>query len=152
MKTFKQYIQEALDKPFKYKKVKTYQLDDDGPSTHHYSFEDNNGKHTHVYLTHVPKSSRAHVNFTDENHEFAATGKGSIRHFSTVKKIMQDHAASNPHLKSYEFTGIKSKDKKDGGGRDRLYKILTRGADGNSRDEEHYSSHWIPINRDKNGD
>ena len=152
MKTFKQYMQEALDKPYAYKKAKTIG-GMEGSETHHYGFKDHKGALTHVYITHGEKSKEASVDFTDENGDFEATGKGSIRHISTVKKIMQDHAAKNPHLKAYEFTGEKDRGKKDGGGRARLYKRLTKLAGGHTTDDQTlYSRHWIPVNRDKNGD
>lgn len=152
MKTFLQYIQEALDKPYNYKKANTID-GDEGSATHHYGFKDHNGSLTHIYITHGKKSSQASVDFTDENGDFEATGKGSIRHLSTVKKVMQDHAEKHPHLKAYEFTGEKDRDKKDGGGRARLYKRLTKVAGGHtSEDQTLYTKHWIPINRDKNGD
>lgn len=148
MKTFNQYIQEALDKPFEYEKMG--QWDGEETQTHHYAFKDHKGVPTHVYFSHhvTSEPDRASVDFTDAQGDFDKTGHGSIRHLSTVKKIMQDHAAKHNHLKKYTFTGSKE----DSGGRIKLYTRLTRMHGGNTQDVGHYTKHWIPINRDKNGD
>lgn len=150
MKTFKQYIKEALDKPFRYKKRDS--LDTTTQQQHWYSFKDKNKKETHVYISHhvTTEPSRASVDFTDENGNFNATGKGSIRHLSTVKKIMQDHAKKNPHLKSYTFVSQKEDERDDKGGRLRLYKRLVRMAGGRTTElSDGAAKYRIPINRDK---
>jgi hypothetical protein len=153
-KTFKQYLQEALDKPYRFRKQDS--LDTSTQQQHWYSFKDRNKNKTHVYISHhvTTEPSRASVDFTDENGDFEATGKGSIRHLSTVKKIMQDHAKKHPHLKSYTFTSHKDVNREDKGGRQKLYKRLVRMAGGKSTDNIHgdETKHMIPINRDKNGD
>ena len=147
MKTFKQYLNESLDKPFDYKSTGQYK-NSSGETEHHYSFKDDNGNHTYVYIAHSKDrkgNPQASVDFTDENGDIQATGKGSIRHFSTIKKIMKDHAEKHPHLKMYTFTGEVE--------RDPLYTRLAKQAGGHSDDINAYSSrHYIPINRDKNGD
>ena len=159
MKTFKQYIQEALDKPFAYKKLRMTKtgLGD----SHEYGFKDDNGERTHVFISHYNSEEKNHpmhnpkhasVDFTDSAGNFEATGQGSIRHLSTVKAIMQQHAKDHPELKSYGFSAEKDRDKKGGGGRSRLYSRLAKMAGGITTDHEHSSKHWIPINRDKNGD
>ena len=155
MKTFKQYLNESLDKPFDYKSTGQYK-NSSGETEHHYSFKDDNGNHTYVYIAHSKDrkgNPQASVDFTDENGDIQATGKGSIRHISTVKKIMKDHAKKHPHLKTYTFTGEKDTDKPGEGGRNRLYTRLAKQAGGHSDDISAYSNkHYIPINRDKNGD
>lgn len=150
MKTFKQYIQEALDKPFDYEHKST-QENSSGEKEHHYSFKDHEGVPTHVFISHSKDKdgkTKASVDFTDENGDIQATGKGSIRHISTVKKIMQDHAKKHPDLKTYTFTGEKDTDKPGEGGRNRLYTRLAKQAGGHSDDISAYSNrHYIPVNR-----
>ena len=150
MKRFKQYVQEALDNPFRHKKLST--TDGQSSVTHYYGFKDDSGARTHVYISHSKNNNTAHVDFTDDEGSFEATGKGSIRHLSTVKDIMKKHAAAHPELKAYKFTSEKSRDKKSGGGRHKLYSRLARSAGGITHDEEHFSTHYIPVNRDKHGD
>ena len=151
MKTIRQYFQEALDKPYDYEHLGSHDYED-GESEHHYGFKDRNGVPTHVYITHAEKDKegrqKAYVNFTDAFGDIEATGKGSIRHLSTVKKIMQDHAKKHPHLKHYEFTSEKDSDKPGGGGRSRLYAALAKRAGGHSEEGNSYQSkHYVPINR-----
>jgi len=155
MKTFKQYLKEALDKPFEYDHLGSLE-NSSGEMEHHYGFKDHKGIPTHVYISHhagkVGKG-KASVDFTDEQGNIEATGRGSIRHISTVKKIMQDHAEKHPDLKTYTFTGEKDTDKPGEGGRNRLYTRLAKQAGGYSDDINAYSNrHYIPINRDKKGD
>ncbi len=153
MKAFKQYIQETLDKPYAYDHLESHEFDD-GSSEHHYGFKDHNGEVTHVHITHSPYNSRkkdgklkAEVDFTDGHGSHEATGKGTIRHISTVGKIMDDHAKKHPNLKMYTFTGDKS------GGRNRLYTRLAKKAGGDTEILSGSSNkHYIPINRDKNGE
>lgn len=150
MKSYREYIKEALDKPFKHKKLNT--MDSTSGTTHYYGFKDDKGERTHVYISHSKHNNTAHVDFTDDEGGFEATGRGSIRHLSTVKHIMQQHAKDHPDLKAYKFTSEKSRDRSDGGGRHKLYSRLARSAGGRTEDEEHFSTHFIPVNRDKNGD
>lgn len=154
MKTFKQYVNEAFDNPYEYKSTGSYK-NSSGETEHHYSFKDKQGVSTYVYISHHEGESgkgRASVDFTDENGDIQATGKGSIRHISTVKRIMQDHAKKHSHLKTYTFTGEKDSDKPGAGGRNRLYARLAKQAGGHSEDINAYSSrHFIPVNRDKKG-
>lgn len=157
MKTFKQYISEALDKPYKYKKAAVVTPSPfDNWEIHRYHFHDDKGAKTHVFISHgkdTKKNTEATIDFSDENHSVAATGKGGIRHFSTIKKIMQNHAKKHPHVKAFEFTAEKDDNREDKGGRIRLYKRLARMAGGHSEDVGNNASrHWIPVNRDKNGD
>jgi len=152
MKSFRQYLQESLDKPYEYDKLSS-QENSSGESEHHYGFKDSKGVPTHVYITHHAGKAgegRASVDFTDAFGEINATGKGTIRHISTVKKIMRDHAEKHPHLKMYTFTGEKDSDKPGSGGRNRLYSRLAKQAGGHSDDINAYSNrHYIPINRGK---
>ena len=149
MKTFKQYLKEALDKPFEYEKTNSFE-NGEGEEEHHYSFADKKGRQTLVFISHSKDKKQAEINFTDENEDIQATGKGSIRHISTVKRIMQDHAKNHPHLKMYTFTGAKDHDKPGEGGRNRLYTRLAKQAGGHSDEGNAYQSrHFIPINRDK---
>jgi hypothetical protein len=156
MKTFRQYLEEALDKPFDYKSTGTYK-NSSGEDEHHYSFEDHKGKKTYVYIAHSPYNSgkkddnlKASVDFTDENGDIQATGKGSIRHISTVRRIMKDHAEKHPKLKMYTFTGEKDHDKPGEGGRNKLYTRLAKMHGGDTEDISAYSNrHYIPVNRDK---
>lgn len=159
MKTFKQYLKEALDKPYDYDEMGSME-NSSGEREHWYEFKDHKGVPTHVYISHSPYNSRkkdgklkASVDFTDEHGNIEATGRGSIRHISTVKKIMQDHAKKHPNLKMYTFTGEKDSDKPGSGGRNRLYTRLAKMAGGDTEDINAYSNkHYIPVNRDKNGD
>ena len=152
MKRFRQHLREALDKPYEYKHTASMKNSSD-EDEHHYSFKDNNDSHTYVYISHQKDKDGKHsasVDFTDENGDIQATGKGSIRHISTVKKIMQDHADKHPHLKTYTFTGEKDTDKPGEGGRNRLYSRLAKQAGGRSDEGNAYQNrHYIPINRDK---
>lgn len=152
MKTFKQYLQEALDKPYDYDDMGSY-ANSSGHKDYQYSFKDHKGVPTHVYISHSKDKKGNHqasVDFTDEHGNIEATGRGSIRHISTVKKIMQDHAKKHPQLKTYTFTGEKDTDKPGEGGRNRLYTRLAKQAGGHSDDINAYSNrHYIPVNRDK---
>ncbi len=154
MKTFKQYIAEALDKPYEYDHLRSIEFES-GESEHHYGFKDKNGIPTHVYIIHhtgKARKGRASVVFTDEHGKVDATGKGTIRHISTVKRIMQDHAKNHPHLKTYMFAASKQYGTSSGGGgRVRLYKKLTDLADGKTKNTKFQTQHNIPINRDKKG-
>lgn len=151
MKTFRQYLEEALDKPYEYDELGSFETSS-GEMEHHYGFKDHKGIPTHVYISHHAGKSgkgKASVDFTDEHGDIGATGRGTIRHISTVKRIMQDHAKKHPHLKMYTFTGEKDSDKPGSGGRNRLYTRLAKQAGGHSDDINAYSNrHYIPINRD----
>lgn len=152
MKTFKQYINESLNKPYEYDDLGSME-NSSGEREFHYGFKDKKGVPTHVYISHhggKAGEGKASVDFTDEHGDIDATGRGSIRHISTVKKIMQDHAKKHPHLKTYTFTGEKDSDKPGSGGRNRLYTRLAKQAGGHSDDINAYSNrHYIPINREK---
>lgn len=147
MKSFSQYINESLNKPYEYKK------DMEDRNDHYYSFNDKNGKKTHVYITHYKAKNgdtHASVDFTDEKGDIQATGKGGIRHISTVKRIMDDHAKNHPNLKMYTFTGEKDTDKPGEGGRNRLYARLAKQAGGHTEDISAYSNrHYVPVNQNK---
>lgn len=152
MKTFKHYLNESLNKPYEYDHLGSHEYDS-GESEHHYGFKDSKGVPTHVYIAHHEdkdgKMTKASVVFTDAHGDIEATGKGSIRHISTVKKIMHDHAEKHPQLKTYAFTGEKNSDRPGSGGRNRLYSRLAKQSGGHSDDINAYSSrHYIPINRD----
>ena len=152
MKRFRQHLREALDKPYEYKGTGSFK-NSAGEDEHHYSFKDKNDSSTYVYISHQKDKDGKHsesVDFTDENGDIQATGRGSIRHISTVRKIMDDHAKKHPHLKTYSFTGEKDTDKPGEGGRNRLYSRLAKQAGGHSDDINAYSNrHYIPINRDE---
>ena len=150
LKQFREYLQEALDKPYDYDEMGSME-NSSGEREHYYGFKDPKGVPTHVYITHHAGKSgegKASVDFTDEHGDIDATGRGTIRHISTIKKIMQDHAKKHPHLKTYTFTGAKEHNKPGEGGRNRLYTRLAKMAGGYSDDTSAYSSrHYIPINR-----
>lgn len=152
MKRFRQYLKEALDKPYEYEKTGSFK-NSDGEDEHHYSFKDKNDSPTYVYISHRKDKDGKHsasVDFTDETGDVLATGRGSIRHISTVGKIMRDHADKHPHLKTYSFTGEKDHDKPGEGGRNRLYTRLAKKAGGYSDYDTSYANiHHIPINRDE---
>ena len=152
MKTFKQYVKEALDKPYEHDDLGSME-NSSGEREFHYGFKDRKGVPTHVYISHsTDKNGKvtASVDFTDEHGDIEATGRGTIRHISTVKKIMQDHAKRHPNLKMYTFTGEKDSDKPGSGGRNRLYTRLAKMAGGHSDDINAYQNrHYIPVNRDK---
>lgn len=152
MKTFKQYVNEALDKPYDYDEMGSME-NSSGEREHWYGFKDHKGVPTHVYISHSKDKDgnvKASVDFTDEHGNIEATGRGTIRHISTVKKIMQDHAKKHPDLKTYTFTGEKEHDKPGEGGRNRLYTRLAKMAGGHSDDINAYSNrHYIPVNRNK---
>ena len=150
MKTFKQYLEEALEKPYEYDEMGSME-NSSGERDHWYGFKDHKGVPTHVYISHSKDKEgnvKASVDFTDEHGNIEATGRGTIRHISTVKKIMQDHAKKHPDLKTYTFTGEKDTDKPGEGGRNRLYTRLAKMAGGHSDDINAYSNrHYIPVNR-----
>ena len=155
MKTFKQfreYLQEALDKPYEHEEMGSME-NPSGEREYWHRFKDPKGVPTHVYITHHDAGNEfgdgsASVDFTDELGKFGATGRGTIRHISTIKKIMQDHAKKHPHLKTYTFTGAKQRYKPGEGGRNRLYTRLAKMAGGRSDDGGAYSNrHFIPVNR-----
>lgn len=145
-------MNEALDKPYDYDELGSHEVSSGG-SEHHYGFKDHKGIPTHVYIAHSKDKDgnvKASVDFTDEHGNIEATGRGTIRHISTVKKIMKDHAKKHPDLKTYTFTGAKEHDKPGEGGRNRLYTRLAKMAGGYSDDINAYSNrHYIPVNRGK---
>ena len=143
MKTFKEILEESLNRPYSFKKIDTVGSKPES-QTHYYGFEDSKGQRTSVTIKH--KGTEAHADFTNDAGDFSKTGHagtGSVRHFSTVKKIIQQHTKDNPHIKSVSFTSEKNE-----GGRNRLYKRLTKMAGGQSEDHETYSKHTIPAKRD----
>ena len=146
MKTFKQYLQEALDKPYDYDDMGSY-ANSSGHSNHRYSFKDQKGVPTHVNISHYKAENGklyANVDFTDEHGDTEATGKGGIRHFSTVKKILKDHAAKHPKLHTYEFSGVAER------GRDALYSRLTAKYKGRKEGiDDNTNQYYIPISRRK---
>ena len=159
MKTYKQHLQESLDKPYPFKR----QTPKSNKNTHRYTFQDDNGRLTHVHFTHDRDFPRAQVDFTDDlgSHEKTnRAGTSSVRHFATVKKIMDHHASEHPDLIQYHFYGAKkktgTKPHPQGGeietygdnGRTRLYNRLTKMAGGNTHDSGHETHHVIPIKRD----
>ena len=159
MKTFNQFLKESLDNPYSFKRVSPAK----NKTKHKYSFSDDNGNETHVYITHDRDFPRAQVDFTDSagSHEKTnKAGTSSVRHIATVKKIMDQHAEKHPDLKLYHFYGAKkktgTKPHPHGGeietygdnGRTRLYKRLTKMAGGETHDSgSHESHHVIPIKR-----
>lgn len=143
MKTFKEMIEESLNNPYPFKKIDTVGSKPES-QTHYYGFEDNKGQRTAVKIRH--KGTEAHADFTDDAGDFSKTGHAgtnSVRHFSTVKKIIQQHAKDNPHIKSVIFTS----DKTEGQGRHKLYKRLTKMAGGQSEDHKDHGKHIIPVNK-----
>jgi len=154
MKTFKQYLREAFDKPYEYDHLGSHE-NSSGESEHHYGFKDKNGIPTHVYVIHHAGRTgkgRASVVFTDEHGNIDATGRGTIRHISSVRKIMMDHAKKHPHLKTYTFSASKQYSTSGGGGRARLYTKFVDLAGGKTKNKRTETQHNIPINRDKKGD
>lgn len=144
MKTFNQFLKESLDNPYNFKRVSPAK----NKTKHKYSFSDDDGNETHVHITHDKDFPRAQVDFTDSagSHEKTnKAGTSSVRHFATVKKIMDQHAEQHPDLRFYHFHG----DKGEGKGRNRLYNRLTKMAGGTSHDGPRETTHTIPINQEK---
>lgn len=160
MKTFKQYLNESLDNPYDFKRASPKS----NKNTHRYTFQDHSGRLTHVHFTHDRDFPSAQVDFTDDMGSHMQTnraGTSSVRHFATIKKIMDHHAKEHPNLRQYRFYGAKKKTgvrpHPHGGeietygdnGRTKLYKRLTKMAGGNTHDNgSHETHHIIPIKRD----
>lgn len=69
MKTFKQYVNEALDKPYDYDEMGSMK-NSSGEREHWYGFKDHKGVPTHVYISHSKDKDgnvKASVDFTDEH-------------------------------------------------------------------------------------
>lgn len=148
MKTFKQYLNEALDKPYKHEYHGSIK-NSSGEEDHHYSFPRPDGEPTHVYISHYESNTgekRADVNFTDEKGDIEATGKSGVnmanRGIATVKHIVQKHVNKHPDIKMLTFSGANDR------GRGSLYTRIARIFGGKTVPTNAYSSkHFIPVNR-----
>lgn len=151
MKSFKYYITEIGDSAYPYK----YEGSDDAGEYHHYSIKHptDENKDIKVLIRHEKESDgnnnhSAEVSFTRKNdykHLLVgdmSTGE-SVRVFSTVHKIMKQHAESNPSLSHINFTS----DKETYPSRQSLYKRFASkiGGSTDSVGDKHFNTHIVPT-------
>lgn len=151
MKTFKHYITEIGDSsyPFKYEGSKI------NGKHHHYSIKHptDENKDINVVIRHEKgfdggDKHSAEVSFTRKNnynHSLVgdmSTGE-SVRVFSTVHKIMRQHAESNPSVSHFKFTSDKGMEPS----RQSLYRKFTSKSGGStdSDGDETFNNHIIPA-------
>jgi len=155
MKSFGQYLQESLDKPYS---SKFYDSDDDGygNQTHEYHFKDHKGEHHPVYFRHNEESPHeAEMSFQSSEGGWKATGKQrhhAVRVFATMKHLIAQHAKKHPRLKAITFSSDKDETKPyeyKEGSRNKLYRRLANAAGGTTEDNDDRLLHRIPVNRDK---
>jgi len=98
-------LNEILDNPFPYKKTDVTGVH------HHYEFSSGNNNYK-VELSHIrmPSVEVGFKNMSDKTARHGYIENGSekthaSRVYSTLKKIMKDHAAAHPEVKSYHFNG-----------------------------------------------
>lgn len=104
-------LKEIFDNPFPYKKINVT-----GSIHHNYAFS--SGKHDYsVQLSH--NGEKAEVGFRNRTsgtyggyEENGSEKSHAARIYSTVKKIMKDHAVAHPEIKAYEFNGYTDKQHK----------------------------------------
>jgi len=149
MKTFKQYLEEAMNEPYEHEYHGSTE-NSSGGVDHHYSFRDKKAKaRTHVYISHYESNTgekRADINFTDEEGDIEATGKSGAgmanRGMATVKHIVQKHVNKHSDIKMLTFSGANDR------GRGSLYARIARLFGGKTVPTNAYSSkHFIPVNR-----
>lgn len=149
MKSFRYYITEIGDSAYPFK----YEGSDDDGEYHHYSIKHptDEKKNISVMIRHeYPEEEggqhSAEVSFTREN-DFSHSQKNdmttgeSAKVFSTVGKIMKQHAESNPSVSHFEFTS----DKQIEPSRQSLYKRFTSKLGGSTENEGNYNNHVIPT-------
>ena len=111
-------LKEIFDNPFPYKKINVT-----GSIHHNYAFS--SGKHNYsVQLSH--NNEEAEVGFRnrtsgtyDGYKENGSEKSHAARIYSTVKKIMKDHAVAHPEIKAYKFNGYTER-------QDNLYKNIVK--------------------------
>jgi hypothetical protein len=157
---FKQYLEEAFDKPYEFKH-------EVGEFEHLYHFSDGKtnyrafvskhgmGKHgsTHEVGFATVRPSKRRPGETISN--FGATGEQGHRAprvFSTVRHILRHHADANPGAEHYTFSSEKSDDSDvhnrwHDSSRSKLYKTMTHRAGGKTVDSSHdnVAHHFIPA-------
>lgn len=149
MKTFSQFISEALNKP--------YDFEDEGKEygTHSYSWDDDKGGRFHADVIDMDKHGKhASVEFKT-NGSFEPTGQsghGAVRHFATMRAIMKHHRKAHPEVEKYTFSSEKTVDEKNPekfseNSRNKLYKRFTAAAGGvsSSNPEDQNVRHTIPA-------
>ena len=151
MKTFKYYITEIGDSTY----PSEYEGSAVGGLYHHYSVKHptDSNKDLRVSIRHDPASNRgkrsAEVSFTrkegPKSHAQTndmSTGE-SVKVFSTVHKIMKQHAESNPSITHFKFTSDKNTEPT----RRSLYTRFAknRGGTTKSDDENETYDHTIPA-------
>lgn len=138
MKTFKQYLKESFDSHYSFRDRGA----NSDKTVHKYAFDTKDNEDTmHVKIDH--DGDMANIAFTDKYGQYSATndkGSGAVKVFSTVHKIMQDHAAKYPHIKSYHFSG-------KSGSRSKLYDRMVQRAGGRSEDKGETKAYHIPADR-----
>lgn len=155
MLSFRQYLEESLDKPYH---TKFYDTDDDGYGTvnHEYHFIDHRGEHHPVYFTHREETPHeAEMSFANPEGDYRATGEHghhAVRVFSTMKHLIERHAKKHPNIKSITFSSDKDEtepDKYKEGSRNKLYRRFANSAGGTTTDNDSKLTHKIPVNQDK---
>ena len=153
MQSFKLFV-ESLDSSYPYEKGKSGE-NHEGAAYHSYHFKDHNGARTTVVLLHHPNGKSAELSFFDKHNSIEKSGKqGSkaVKIFSTVKKIVSDHAAEHPNLKHIEFTSSKIKTLRNRNrthSRAKLYDRFAKSMGGHTEVGDIEDTHMIPVNQDK---
>lgn len=149
MKTFKSFVVESLDKPYKFH----HEGEDEG--AHQYTYEDHNGdSYTATLQPMDERGSKTNVEFSKDGSGFEATGTAghhAAKHFATIKAIMQHHLKNNPRTRLYSFSSAKTRtddNEYKENSRNKLYAKMTARAGGSSvsTDNDKDVYHVIPAN------
>lgn len=148
MLSFISFIVETGDTHYPFKKIKTT------TDAHRYSFTDGVGNIKHVDFDHRGRKSSAELGFHDEQNaretgdeKYGPSGElgtKSIKVFSTIKHIIDQHAKEHPHLKSIHFDS-----RGDNPTRTKLYHRMAKHAGGDTDFAHWGAEHVIPVNSDK---
>lgn len=159
MLRFKEFIAESGDSSYEFHKYPHVGKVFGGGQLHKYSFKDTSGLEKRVEIFHEPDDSSrkvdAHVSFhdtdketeEDEDKKHAATGAHrheALKIFSTVKRIMKDHAKANSHIDNFVFSSRNNEPS-----RVKLYSKMTHKLGGETYHDPkyEYSQHSIPADK-----
>lgn len=152
MRSFKQYITEIGDSSYPHFKVTP-----ENSTSHYHSYKikhpTEENKDINVVIRHDSETldgplNNAEVTFSrvkgfNRGQRYAQTNdmtpSESSKVFGAIHNIMKEHAAKNPHIKTYGFSSVKD----ENGGREKLYKTITKKMGGTSKDLGSETMHLI---------
>lgn len=154
MLTFKQFLDESLDKPYSFERKAS-----SSRNLHRYSFKDHADRDYEVNIYHNNEDDDgkfdAEVDFSDDSGRLGITGRsgtGSGRILASVGEIMKHHAEKHNNLNNYKFSAIK-KDFNNADGKDSrtsLYGRIARRFGGTAtqgQSHDPFNNFEIPVKR-----